>query len=44
MMYKFLDYKSVKTLLREHVSGKDDNHKLLFSLVVFEEWLNVSKI
>jgi len=26
-------------LLEEHRSGQDDNHKLLFSLAMFEQWL-----
>jgi asparagine synthase (glutamine-hydrolysing) len=38
-MYDFLRPAAVKTLLDEHISGKNDNHKVLFSLVVFEEWL-----
>ncbi|GAI54476.1 unnamed protein product [marine sediment metagenome] len=28
-----------KRLVKEHMSGKSDNYKILFSLVVFEEWL-----
>jgi asparagine synthase (glutamine-hydrolysing) len=38
-MYDFLKPAAVKQLLGEHISGKNDNHKVLFSLVVFEEWL-----
>jgi asparagine synthase (glutamine-hydrolysing) len=30
---------AVKALLRRHVSGEADNHKLLFSLAVCEQWL-----
>ena len=29
----------VKKLLEEHQSRRQDNHKLLFSLVMFEQWL-----
>ena len=29
----------VKRIYEEHRSGQNDNHKVLFSLVVFEEWL-----
>ena len=39
LMYQFLQYDNAVTLLNEHKSGKNDNHKLLFSLIVFEEWL-----
>ena len=39
MMYKYLNQKVVKRLIDEHISGKNDNHKVLFSLVVFEEWM-----
>ncbi|MCK5230712.1 MAG: asparagine synthase (glutamine-hydrolyzing), partial [Desulfobulbaceae bacterium] len=39
LMFNYLHPKAVKQLLKEHISGKDDNHKILFSLVVFEEWL-----
>lgn len=39
LMFQFLSSESVGRLLKEHRSGKSDNHKMLFSLVVFEEWL-----
>ncbi len=39
LMYQFLQPKAVQQLLKEHMSGKSDNHKILFSLVVFEEVL-----
>jgi len=39
LMFKFLRPKVVHRLVKEHMSGENDNHKLLFSLVVFEEWL-----
>jgi hypothetical protein len=29
----------VRKLLKAHQSGRQDNHKLLFSLVMFEQWL-----
>jgi asparagine synthase (glutamine-hydrolysing) len=38
-MFKFLKPDAVRRLLDEHRSGQRDNHKILFSLVVFEEWL-----
>jgi asparagine synthase (glutamine-hydrolysing) len=39
LMYEFLSCEAVAGLLKEHVTGRQDNHKLLFSLVVFEQWL-----
>ncbi|OFY66710.1 MAG: asparagine synthase (glutamine-hydrolyzing) [Bacteroidetes bacterium RIFCSPLOWO2_02_FULL_36_8] len=39
LMYKFLRPEAVHQLVNEHISKKNDNHKVLFSLVVFEEWL-----
>jgi hypothetical protein len=31
----------VQRIFREHQLGQNDYHKILFSLVVFEEWLRV---
>jgi asparagine synthase (glutamine-hydrolysing) len=39
LMFELLDPKPVSQLLEEHRSGQDDNHKLLFSLAMFEQWL-----
>ncbi len=39
LMFQFLNPEAVGDLLEEHRSGRSDNHKILFSLVVFEEWL-----
>ncbi len=38
-IYKYLRYSAVREMLERHRTGHDDNHKILFSLVVFEEWL-----
>jgi len=38
-MYQYLRAGAVRELFEQHSSGKEDNHKMLFSLVVFEEWL-----
>jgi len=38
-MYQYLRPRAVQELFKEHSSGRNDNHKILFSLVVFEEWL-----
>ena len=39
LMYEYLQPAPVARLLNAHVSGQSNNHKLLFSLVVFEQWL-----
>jgi asparagine synthase (glutamine-hydrolysing) len=41
-MYEYLNPKAVESIFKEHVSGRSDNHKILFSLVVLEEWLRMS--
>jgi asparagine synthase (glutamine-hydrolysing) len=38
-IYQYLRPQKVKQLYWDHQSRKSDNHKLLFSLVVFEQWL-----
>ena len=39
LMFGFLNPKPVRRLLEGHQSGRQDNHKLLFSLVMLEQWL-----
>jgi asparagine synthase (glutamine-hydrolysing) len=43
LMSAFLKPGAVQGLLADHRSGKADNHKMLFSLVVFEEWLRYNQ-
>ena len=43
LMYQFLKPQAVGHLLDDHRSGKSDNHKMLFSLIVFEEWLRMNQ-
>src|SRR5215475_8788057 len=38
-MFDLLKPKPVRNLLSTHRSGRQDNHKLLFSLVMLEQWL-----
>ena len=38
-IYQYLRASSVRELIDLHASGRQDNHKILFSLVLFEEWL-----
>ncbi len=39
LIYRLLRPNCVQTLLQEHKSGSSDNYKVLFSLVVLEEWM-----
>jgi asparagine synthase (glutamine-hydrolysing) len=42
-MYKYLRPEKVGPLVRDHRAGRANNHKILFSLVAFEQWLcNIS--
>lgn len=38
-IYQYLRPTAVSELFHQHTSGQQDNHKILFSLVLFEEWL-----
>jgi asparagine synthase (glutamine-hydrolysing) len=38
-IYQYLRADAVRELFDQHASGRQDNHKILFSLVVFEQWL-----
>jgi asparagine synthase (glutamine-hydrolysing) len=38
-IYQYLRPQSVRELFEQHAAGRHDNHKMLFSLAVFEEWL-----
>jgi asparagine synthase (glutamine-hydrolysing) len=39
LMFKYLSLNKVKQLFSDHSAGRNDNYKILFSLVAFEEWL-----
>jgi asparagine synthase (glutamine-hydrolysing) len=41
MIYRYLRPAAVRELFEQHASGRNDNHKILFSLAVFEQWLRV---
>jgi asparagine synthase (glutamine-hydrolysing) len=41
-MYEFLRPEIVHQLMQDHATRRHDNHKILFSLVVFEQWLRSS--
>lgn len=38
-IFNYLKKDVVDELVTDHVSGKNNNHKILFSLIVLEEWL-----
>jgi asparagine synthase (glutamine-hydrolysing) len=42
-IYQYLRPAAVRELFEQHSSGRHDNHKILFSLVVFEEWLRAQE-
>ena len=39
LIYQYLRPSAVREMFEQHRSGQSDNHKVLFSLVVFEEWI-----
>ncbi len=43
-MFDLLNPQPIRKLLKAHQSGRQDNHKLLFSLVMFEQWLRANHI
>jgi asparagine synthase (glutamine-hydrolysing) len=42
-IYHYLRPAAVHKLFEEHASGQEDNHKILFSLVVFGQWLRAQQ-
>jgi len=43
LLFDFLNPESVGDLLKAHRTGRQDNHKILFSLVMLEQWLRGSR-
>ena len=43
LLFDLLEPKAVHHLLSAHQSGKQDNHKILFSLIMLEQWLSRAK-
>ena len=41
-MYQYLKPESVQQMYHAHAAGRHDNHKILFSLIVLEQWLRVN--
>jgi asparagine synthase (glutamine-hydrolysing) len=44
LMFGLLKPEAVQNLLQAHQSRRQDNHKVLFSLVMFEQWLRVNQV
>jgi asparagine synthase (glutamine-hydrolysing) len=42
-IYEYLRPQAVRELFEQHTAGRNDNHKILFSLAVFEEWLKTNE-
>ena len=42
LVFDLLNPQPIRRLLEAHRSGRQDNHKLLFSLVMLEQWLRVN--
>jgi asparagine synthase (glutamine-hydrolysing) len=43
-LYRYLQPSAVQRLFKQHQSGQSDHHKILFSMVVCEEWLRVQLV
>jgi asparagine synthase (glutamine-hydrolysing) len=43
LIYGVLRPEAIRVLLQSHRSGQQDNHKVLFSLVMFEQWLRATQ-
>jgi asparagine synthase (glutamine-hydrolysing) len=39
MIYRYLEPKTVRELITDHRCGRHDHHKVLFNLVVMEQWM-----
>ncbi len=42
-IYKYLRPAAVQEMLKQHQSGQENNHKVLFSIVVLEEWIRAHR-
>jgi asparagine synthase (glutamine-hydrolysing) len=41
LVYRYLSPSAVQAILKQHKSGASDSHKVLFSVVMLEEWLRI---
>lgn len=44
LIYNHLRPSAVREVFQQHQSGANDNHKILFSLIVLEEWLRADRV
>ena len=44
LLFQYLQPAAVQRLFRQHQTGQNNHYKILFSLVVFEEWLRVHSV
>ncbi len=43
LLYSYLRPSAVQPMVKQHQAGRGDYHKILFSLIVFEEWLRIQQ-
>jgi asparagine synthase (glutamine-hydrolysing) len=43
VIYNYLRPSAVEQMMKQHKSGQHDNHKVLFSLVILEQWLRINR-
>lgn len=43
-IYKYLKAPAVRKLYDQHTAAQEDNHKILFSLALFEQWLRTQEM
>ena len=43
-IYRYLRIEPVRSKFEMHASGRQDNHKILFSLILFEQWLRMWEV
>ncbi|MGA8108176.1 MAG: asparagine synthase (glutamine-hydrolyzing) [Acidobacteriaceae bacterium] len=41
-IHEYIRPEAVRAMLHEHQAGQSDNHKVLFSLIVFEHWMRIN--
>jgi asparagine synthase (glutamine-hydrolysing) len=42
-IYQYLQANAVRKIFEEHASSRHDNHKILFSLIVLEQWMRANE-
>jgi asparagine synthase (glutamine-hydrolysing) len=44
LIYQYLRPAAVQRIFRQHQAGQNDHYKILFSMIVFEQWLRVHSL